>query len=392
MRIITKLKYVVLVLLTVAACISLSQGLNNAILRQTGSQDNQWGPSRALLEHTDPYRAYLDSNGKSPFILCQAPNYPASGLVFLWPYAVWKWPVAKILWAVSNLLFTVIILFCLFRLLPVDTSRITKLLIATLFVAGTPWRNVVGNDQHALFSLAFFLLAVVMLQQSAKGAGIPLAVSWFKYTIAFPLSLFFARSKRGWATILIATAIHSALTIFIAVWVDTSPVNLLLGPIQVAQYVTSRGYLDVFAITSQLGLSSKLIPAVFALVILSVTYFAVRRDADELSCLSTLSMAAMTIVYHLGYDFMVLVIPLSYALRERAMNTRAKYYLLVIGMIWFVDKMIYVVSNQAWFLPFVGCLSLFFWLKVMVFYGALCADWFIAFKSRTCITKSALLV
>lgn len=382
MRIITKLKYVVLVLLTVAACISLGQGLNNAILRQDGSKDNKWDSSRALLEHTDPYRAFLDSNGKSPFTLSQAPSYPASGLVFLWPFAVWEWSVAKILWAISNLLFTAIILFCLFWLLPIDTSRITKLLIATLFVAGTPWRNVVGNGQYALFTLAFFLLAIVMFQRSAKGAGIPLAVSWFKYTIAFPLSLFFTRSKRGWATILVATAIHAALTIFIAIWVDTSPVNLLLGTIQVAQYSTDRGYLDVFAIASQLGLSSKLVPAVFALVILGVTYSAVRRDDDDLSCLSILSMAAMTVVYHRIYDFMVLVIPLSYALRERAMNTRAKCYLLVIGMIWFVDKIVYVVSNQAWFSPFVGCLSLYFWLKVLMFYGVLCADWFIAFKFR----------
>ena len=388
MKITTTLKHVVLVLLAVAACISLVQGINNAILRQGGSQDTQWSPSRALLEHTDPYRAYRDPNGKSPMILCQAPNYPASGLVFLWPYAVWEWPVAKTLWAVSNVLFTAIILFCVFRLLPVDTPCMSKLLIAMLFVTGTPWRNGVGNGQHALFTLALFLLSVVIVSRSANAAGIPLAVSWFKYTIAFPLTLFFARSKRLWAAILVATAIHAVLTIFAAIWVDTSPVDLLLGTLRVAQSATGRGYLDVFAIASELGLSSKLVPAVFALAILGVTYLAVRRDADELSCLSTLSMAAMTVVFHGGYDFVVLVIPLSYALRERAMNTRSKYYLLVIGMIWFVDKMVVVVSKQSWFSPFAGFLSLYFWVKIVVFYGALCADWVTVFKSRQCVTTS----
>lgn len=391
MRIPTICKRVIFVFLILAACISLIQGLNNAIIRPDGSQDNQWGPSRSLLEHTDPYVAYLDPIGNSPFTLSQNPNYPASGLVFLWAYAVWKWSTAKVLWAFSNVLFTLMIFFCLFRLLPPNATSTTKLLLVTLFLMGTPWRNGVGNGQHAIFTLSFFLLAVVMLSRNDKSAGIPLAVSWFKYTIAFPLSLFFARSKRGWTTILVAAAIHVALTIFVAVWVGTSPVNLLLGPIQVAQSATGRGYLDVFAIASEFGLSSRLVPTVFALVILGITYVAVRRDADKLSCLSTLSIAAMTVAFHAGYDFVVLVIPLSYALRERAINIRAKYYLLLIGMIWFVDKIIYVVSNKAWFSPLVGFLSLYFWIKVFVFYGALCTDWFIAFKSRTGITESTLI-
>lgn len=137
MKITTTLKYIVLIILIIAACISIIQGLNNAIVRQDGSQDNQWGPSRALLEHTDPYAVYLKSIGKtpSPFILSQAPNYPASGLVFLWPYAVFEWDIAKILWAFSNILFTIIIFFCLFKMLPTDTPSIIKLLILTLFIA-----------------------------------------------------------------------------------------------------------------------------------------------------------------------------------------------------------------------------------------------------------------
>lgn len=334
---------------------------------------------------------YLKSVGESPFMLSQAPNYPASGLVFLWPYAVWEWSIAKTLWAFSNILFTAVILFCLFRLLPKDTPGAMKLLLATLFVIGTPWRNGVGNGQHALFTLSFFLLAVIMLSRSNSFAGIPLAISWFKYTIAFPLSLFFARSRNGWSAILVAAAIHAFLTVFAAVWVGTSPFNLLLGPIQVAQSATGRGNLDVFAIASAFGLSSNLVPALFAFVILAITYFAVRRDIDELSCLSTLSMASMTVVFHGGYDFVVLVIPLTYAIRERAIDMRAKCYLLVIGMIWFMDKIVAVITNQAWFSPFVGLLSFYFVLKVLVFYSALCVDWFIAFKSRTSVPKSPAL-
>lgn len=323
-------KRVILGLLILGACISLLQALNNAILRHEGSQDNQWGPSRALLEHRNPYAAYLHSPGASPFILSQNPNYPASGLIFLWPFAFLSWPAAKILWAFSNLLFTVVILLCLYRLLPPRTSTVAKVLLATLFVMGTPWRNGVGNGQHALFTLAFILLAVVLFPRSVLAAGSLLAVSWFKYTIAFPLTLFFARSKRGWATILTAAGIHAILTLFAAIWTGSSPVDLLLGPIQVSQIATGRGYsMDVFAITSTLRMPSKLIPGLAALAILGVTYLAARHDHDDLSCLCTLSIASMTLCFHGGYDFVVLVLPLVYALREHAKDTRSRYYMWV---------------------------------------------------------------
>ena len=90
----------------------------------------------------------------------------------------------------------------------------------------------------------------------------------------------------------------------------------------------------------------------------------------------------MVAVFHRSYDFIVLIIPLSYALRERASNARAKYYLLVIGMIWFLDKMVFVISDQLWFSSFEVFLTYYFWIKVLVFYGALAADWLFAFKSR----------
>lgn len=374
------LERAILLLLVTAACVSLLQGLRNAVVREGGSQDAQWGPGRALLDGTDPYAAYLNRRGESPFILCQAPNYPASGLVFLWPYAMWDWPTAKALWALSNVAFTAIVLLCLFRLLPTGTPSTAKLLIAALFLIGTPWRNAVGNGQQSLFTLSLFLLSVVFLRRNAVAAGIVLASSWLKYTIAFPLSLFFTRSRRGWLAILIAATIHVALTVFAAAWTRTSPIQLLLGPIQVAQTATGKGYLDVFAIAAEIGLSSKLLPFGAALAILGITYIATRRDPDALSCLSTLSIASMTVCFHLIYDFVVLVIPLSYAIRERAGSSRARRYIVVVVMIWFVDKAVRSSSDLLASGLMDWAVLLWFWVKALVLYAVLCADWAGAFR------------
>lgn len=369
-------------LLILLAIISVIQGLNNAVLRDSGSQDNQWGPARFLLEHKNPYTMYIDLTTRSSFILSQAPNYPASGLVFLWPYAVWDWPTAKLLWAFSNLVFTGILLLSIFRLLPKNTNGVTKILISVLLLMGTPWRMVVGNGQHTIFALAFFLLAIAMFQNNNFFAGLPLAISWFKYTITFPLSLFFVKTNRALLVILIAVCIHGVLLGFVSFWTKSSFFELLFGPIYVAREATGTGYLDVFAVASELNMSPSYIPGVISLLLLVISYLSVRQETDILSALSTLSLVSLVVVFHLGYDFVILVLPLAYALREQLQNIRAKYYLIMVMLVWFIDK-VASVANTHLTLDYVDRLFVIYhWAKITIFYAALVSDWFFHFKKQ----------
>ena len=373
----------ILVFLLLASCACAVLGLSRGVLFEGGSQDNQWGPSRALLAHRNPYADYLAAPDRSPFILSQSPNYAASGLMFLWPLAALDWPVAKVLWACANLLFTAGIFMCLFQLMPPATPLRTRLLVITLMLTGTPWRTVLANGQHSLFTLFFFLLAVVLASRSVRGASLALAISFFKHTISFPLTLFFARSCLTWRPLLMAVATHVGLTLFAAAWVQASPLDLLAGPVQVAHFATGRGYLDVFAIASMLGITSRVVPMVAALLILAGSFLAIRRDPDVLSCLSTLALTSMAVVFHLMYDFVVLVLPLCYALRANGTRSswRASLYLLAIGMIWFLDKCVEMVAGLAdW--PVEAVMDVFFWPTVVVFYGALFMDWWLAFQGR----------
>lgn len=388
MRLAEPFRIAVLGLLVAGACLSLLQGLNNAVLSETGSLDNQWGPSRALLNRVDTYAAFLA--GEKPSNLIYISNYPASGLVFLWPYAWCDWPTAKLLWALSNVLFTAVIVGCLWRLLPRGTPGTVAVLLVSLFVMGTPWRNGVGNGQHALFVLAFLLLSIRALPRSLALGGIALAVSWFKHTLTFPLSLYFVRSKRGWKAVAVAAGIHAALTCSVAAWVRSPPHRLLLGPIEVAKTDTGVGYLDVFAVGAALGLSSPLLPGMAALVILVITCAAMRHDDDALSCLSMLSVAALAMCYHRPYDFVLLVIPLAYALRERGRNARSRLYLLLISMTWFVDRAVDVVASRGWFGPGARVHAAFFWPAVLVFYGVLVTDWSVAFPRRRATPEGQL--
>ena len=108
--------------LVLLAGVSLLLGIENALDRN-GSQDFQWGPSRVLLQGKNPYTPYIEYRKGftqvNPYLLTQVPFYPASGYVFLWPYAALDWRAAKVAWALSNVALSFLLLAGLRRVLPV---------------------------------------------------------------------------------------------------------------------------------------------------------------------------------------------------------------------------------------------------------------------------------
>src|ERR1700693_1649481 len=238
----------------------------------------------------------------------------------LWPYAILPWPIAKVVWAVLNVLFTVIIVTGLFQLFLPAQPRWLLVLIICLFVAGTPHRNLIGNGQQALFVLSFFVLSLMFLEKGYDVvAGICLAVSLFKYTVTVPLLPYFLM-KRRWNVVLLALGIHVALTLFLAAWVHTSPLELLLGPVRVAFVVSSGGYIDFRAVLGQLGWTSwKYLWACAAGIVLAAATLICRYRGrgQELLTLSVLAVASMVLFFHLAYDAVVLIFPLFYVLSEK---------------------------------------------------------------------------
>jgi Glycosyltransferase family 87 len=284
------------------------------------SQDNEWGPARALLQGLDPYRLYLSCLHcrHPPFTASVAPSYPASGLMLLWPLAMLPWPVAKVAWASLNLVFGASLTFTLWRLFDPKHDWLTLAVASIALYAGTPFLNNLGNGQHAVFALAWFAFALWAERRGNMAlASAFLAASWFKYTLTLPLSLFFIVRGR-WALLLGAIAIHVILTAFLAVWTGTSPLDLLLGPLRVAPVGIEVGHLDVFGLATRMDLQSKLGSwvAAFALTAIIVAVAVRSRMNDDLALLSLLSLYAYTVVYHLAYDLVILAFPLFYLLNR----------------------------------------------------------------------------
>jgi hypothetical protein len=322
------------------------------------SKDFEWGPARALLFGSDPYRLYLNCLpcDNPPFTSSIAPSYPASGLILLWPLAALPWPAAKVVWAALNLFFGFALSLLLWRCL-LPGKRWGELAIATILLfGGTPFLNNLSNGQHAVFTLACFSAALWAEKRGMTAlASAFLAASWFKYTVTVPLSLIFVARGR-WKPLVGAAGIHAVLTLFAALWTGTSPLDLLLGPLRVAHVGTTAGDLNPIALAHALGIDSSPVPIVAtALLVIVVIGAAFRsRPDDDLPLLSLLALFAYAVVYHLGYDIVLLVFPLFYVIERfsswRRRDSLERAWALMLSLLlawtWFADHPIQMLKIQ----------------------------------------------
>ena len=324
----------------------------SGIVKDTGSQDFQWGPSKILLEHGNPYAEYFkyeDGERENPFILVQYPNYPSSGYVFLWPYASMDWENAKRAWWFSNIIFTILIVVGLQLLFPIK-KKYSLLLIIFLFIGSSPWRSVLANGQHGLFSLVLFIWSVYFVQKRWLLAGILLAMSWFKYTLTFPLSLYFLY-KKEYKIVLLAICVHVFLTLFVSYWIDESIADFFLGPLRVAMIVTPSGDIDIFGVITHFSLPKILGMIMLFIIIASTVMIAkqkqIKVQEHSILLMSYLSMVALTIFYHLNYDFVILIFPLWFVFYYENISKLLKVLILsLIAIQWYITAIVGLVFRK----------------------------------------------
>lgn len=352
-----------------------------------GSNDFQWSPSRVLLEGTDPYALYAElgraNNAPlgSPFILSQWADYPPSSLMILWPLAALPWPVAKWIWLAINLVSIGAIIWVLSRLfrLRCEENRWTSKFVwfVLLFLACPSVSSTLKSGQHGLFSIATFLLAVWLCQERKPPggtwlAGFVLALSWLKYSMTVPLSLFFVTRKR-WPTLGIAAGLHLLATLFAGLWSGTSPVTLLKGNLEVAAGNLGLVAFDLSQTVSRVGLPGYvMIVALFAGAMLLAITRACDRDDGEI--LSMLSFFSFVLLPHLRYDLFMLVIPLAFAMSQTG---RLRTLILVsIVQLWFLREIVETLIGQRPKESMLATISLLVvGFSVLLLYLPIAASW-----------------
>jgi len=332
-----RLAVVGFVALVALAAASVVQGFLNGLR----FIDFQWLPSRLLLQGENPYQYTLKG-----VRFCGSgvhANQVPSCLALLLPFAALPRYWGNALWAACNLFFTGGFLFFVFKLW---FSRSARKIDDALFIpfalfllAGSPWRVLIGNGQHLMFSLCFFAAALYACERKrAFLGGVLLALSAFKYTTIAPLAFIFLWRKE-WTSICVAAAIHVLLTVASGIYLHESPVALVLQSFEVGhKLLLACGSADVASVLSALG-CERAIVQMFATVgyvvcgFLCCSVFVGKKE--HLLKLSVLAVISNMMFYHRGYDFVTLVFPLAYVMTAEFISRTDGLAVALRALVWF---------------------------------------------------------
>lgn len=313
------IRIIVAALLAALALISILQGIRNAV---GYSQDFQWDAARAIIDGVDPYEASIeeksfglsealdefygvfDANGIKQKM--EANQFP-SLLMLLFPYAFISPLLARYAWIVSNILFTIGIIWLLRKTFLKNLAHFEFILCMFLMLAGTPYRNQLGVGQHTLFAFFFFLLAVWLDELQPKGnrVGVTLCmfVSYFKYTLTAPLTLYLLYRKR-YREFAASVVAHIVLTFAAAAWLKKDVVYMIVAPLKVSSALSAEGSIDLGAIFNG-SILYVVFGAVIAVVLMVITFRMPNDDKDLL--FSVLLLWSLVLTYHRSYDYFVLI-------------------------------------------------------------------------------------
>lgn len=278
--------------------------------------DFQWDPAKILVRGENPYLYTLE--GRTFMGQIVHGNQVPSCLLLLTPWTLIPIQFASKTWVASNLFFTCMCLFYIRRIWFADDIRRPfgfAFVALALFSMGCT-HNLLSVGQHLLFSLAFFFAGYHYAQQGRTWlSGIMVAFSLFKYTTIFPLLLIFI-VLRQYKPLIIAAAIHIALTVFAGIWTGYSPVVLILQSFEVSnKLLLGEGIGDIASVLHMCGVADYGSYAIYGYAFFSVLFLLVAFTGrkDPLLKLSIFAVGSNFMFYHRGYDLVVWIIPLIYA-------------------------------------------------------------------------------
>lgn len=315
------LKAALLMLLLLAASLSIYQGFKNALKY---SQDFQWSPSVIFWQGEDPYLESLLGNKSGRIILSQAPNYFHHFYIMLWPLAQMDFEGAKIAWFSLNIMLASLALLVLKK--HASLGWLEFMLLSALFFMSTPFRNCLGNGQASIFVL--FSLLMFWFSKGPFNGGW-LAAGIVKYSFA-PVFVIHSAMKKEIAVI-VAMGLISASILFFGFHTNNFSMNLPIEPLLVATIKTSPGAADLMTLMRyDLGLSFPLVAAISMSLAFSVALFLKNADKDLWS-FSIISIASLLLFQHLGYDY-VFLLPAFVLLFSKSRQQLSRYSIAAVSV------------------------------------------------------------
>lgn len=333
-------------ILILPAAVSLCAGIVNA-LRPGYSEDFQWSGTHLMLHHIDPYRQFLLHDPGHLLLMTQVPNYLQQLYVLLLPLGALSFSSARLIWLILNCLFAVVVLLTLRKIYSLDNAR--TLLLATLLLASTPFRIVLGAGTESLLEL--MLVCLFFCFEGEIKRGILLGLSYFKYSFS-PVLFFYLLFRRRYR--ILAASLIPPVSGLAVMWlfVKGNVVTLAIEPLLVSRTGVSPGLADLMMLVHfafdrllQKPVASAIAYAV-ALSASAVYAFLLSRRKGLLlqNEFAAVAIGSLMFFPHLTYDFVFLIVPVAACLTG-AMNKAKIVVLCLCSLILYVVKLLPLLGH-----------------------------------------------
>ncbi len=289
---------------------------------------------------------------------------------------------ARIGWMIFNMICIPVTILCFRKTIFKKMDPYVFAIWALLYSGSMPAIVTINNGQNMIFSFCFFMMAYAVsdaeAEKSSSGillkilSGIFLGVSFFKYStmmFIFPIFIF----KRRYLEVITAGMLHVVLNVFSAFWLRMSLLTILISPLTSSVNINSaEGYIDLMAMFNTDVIT--VIPfgghiheflmahngkAIYILLIAALSLYIVflaflgRKKCDAKLVLSLFCALSAVIVYHRSYDYLILIIPLYYCLKELRRELQEKKWISVATGIISIAGLISILWGD-WIFEFIG--------------------------------------
>ena len=349
---------VLLICAAIMALASLLYGLVYGML-DGGDMKRVYTTTRIILHGENPYLMRINGNlteyardtTNRVGVELRADYFPSAYFPLI-PLAVFPLPVFKVIWLMITLASLAILIWAIrsFYDSALDHSFGFYLIIC-IWITGNPVCYTLILGQTTLFSLAMILTSIVCHKRRRNWlSGIFLAFALTKYTLVWPLVLFFFMLNHAWRPLILAFCIHLALHLLLSWHIGVGPIEVLTQALIDNSRIFYRdGILTFWSACRGLGeLFPHIIiyPEIIAGVLLismlaslAVVWKKYKDNINPLAWVSIFSVLSVLTVATQKYSFVFLLANATWVLTAKVpsncrwLRVRIFCYLLLISMI-----------------------------------------------------------
>jgi hypothetical protein len=321
----------IVVFFALIAGVSTFIGLHHVL---TSDFDFQWPAAHLLASGHDPWTEALASH-RDLTQSSGAPNYLHELYVIYLPLALLSRETAGLIWCVVNFAFSMLSILILGKIYGIGPKH--QALLFLVMAASVSFRAGIGAGQLC-FAILFLFCLVYGFANSITIPGIALGLSFAKYSFAPVIGLTFLLKRR--IAVLLVAMLPVVIGLGICMWILHKPVlPLAIEPLLVARHGVSPGFADIMTLNERMA---EWLPVAFnyPLVLAAAFLYSLRlalkpklMPGAEMACVT---VASLLLLKHLIYDYILLVIPLAYAVWGKELKAWARWTVIAVtGYVWF---------------------------------------------------------